>query len=98
MGTTGLPQPRRVRRRTPDGGTALPDFGLPRAARRHAVAGVVLTALAALLVLFAFLAPDDLNSFSPQALVRVPVEGLIIAAFVLVLPPRPRRVVAVLAG
>ncbi|MEA5361557.1 sulfatase [Amycolatopsis sp., V23-08] len=98
MGTTGLPHPRRARRRTPDGGAALPDFGLPRAARRHAVAGVVVTTLAALLVLFAFLAPDDLNSFSPEALVRVPVEGLIIAAFVLVLPPRPRRVVAVLAG
>jgi hypothetical protein len=98
MGTTGLPQLRRVRRRTPDGGVPLPDFGLPRPARRHAVAGVVLTALAALLVLFAFLAPDDLNSFSPEALVRVPVEGLIVAAFVLVLPSRSRRVVAVLVG
>ncbi len=98
MGTTGLPLPRRARRRTPEGGAPLPDFGLPRAARRHAVAGVVLTVLAALLVLFALLAPDDLNSFSPEALVRVPVEGLLVAAFVLVLPPRARRVVAVLVG
>jgi hypothetical protein len=98
MGTTGLPQPRRVRRRTPAGGAPLPDFGLPRPARRHAVASVVLTVLAALLVLFALLAPDDLNSFSPEVLVRVPVEGLIVAAFVLVLPPRARRVVAVLVG
>ncbi|MEV7045601.1 sulfatase-like hydrolase/transferase [Amycolatopsis sp. NPDC051061] len=95
---TGLPLPRRARRRTPDGGAPLPDFGLPRAARRHAVAGVVLTVLAALLVLFALLAPDDLNAFSPEALVRVPVEGLIVAAFVLVLPPRARGVVAVLVG
>ncbi|MGK3201791.1 sulfatase-like hydrolase/transferase [Amycolatopsis sp. MEPSY49] len=76
----------------------LPDFGLPRTGRRHAVAGVVVTALAALLVLFALLAPDDLTAFSADALVRVPVEGIVIAAFVLVLPPRPRRVVAVLAG
>ncbi|MEV4151120.1 sulfatase-like hydrolase/transferase [Amycolatopsis sp. NPDC049691] len=76
----------------------LPDFGLPRTGRRHAVAGVVVTALAALLVLFALLAPDDLSSFSAEALVRVPVEGIVIAAFVLVLPPRPRRVVAVLTG
>ena len=98
MGTTGLPLPRRVRRRTRDGGGPLPDFGLPRAARRPAVAGVVLTVLAALLVLFALLAPDDLSSFSPAALVRVPAEGLIVAALVLVLPPRPRRVLAVLVG
>ncbi|WP_328454578.1 sulfatase [Amycolatopsis sp. NBC_00438] len=98
MGTTGLPRSRRARRRTPGGGAALPDFGLPRAARRHAVASVVLTVLAALLVLFALLAPDDLTSFSPEALVRVPVEGLIMAAFVLVLPPRARTVVAVLGG
>ncbi|MCR6481982.1 sulfatase [Amycolatopsis sp. OK19-0408] len=78
---------------------ALPDFGLPRPGlRRHVVAGRVLTTLAALLVLFALLAPDDLNSFSAEALVRVPVEGLIVAAFVLVLPPRARRVVAVLVG
>ncbi|UOX91289.1 sulfatase [Amycolatopsis sp. FBCC-B4732] len=76
----------------------LPDFGLPRPGRRHAVAGRVLTALAALLVLFALLAPDDLTAFSAEALVRVPVEGVVVAAFVLVLPPRPRRVVAVLFG
>jgi hypothetical protein len=76
----------------------LPDFGLPRTGRRHAVAGVVVTALAALLVLFALLSPDDLTSFSAEALVRVPVEGVVVAAFLLVLPPRPRRVVAVLTG
>ncbi|VVJ25144.1 putative membrane protein [Amycolatopsis camponoti] len=98
VGTTGLPLPRRARRRIPDPGAALPDFGLPRTARRHAVAGVVLTVLAALLVLFALLAPADLNSFSPELLVRVPVEGLIVAALVLVLPPRARGVVAVLVG
>ncbi|MEU0793075.1 sulfatase [Amycolatopsis sp. NPDC005961] len=98
VGTTGLPLPRRARRRIPDPGAVLPDFGLPRTARRHAVAGVVLTVLAALLVLFALLAPADLNSFSPELLVRVPVEGLIVAALVLVLPPRARGVVAVLVG
>ncbi|MET8847436.1 sulfatase [Amycolatopsis sp. NPDC004625] len=76
----------------------LTDFGLPRTARRHAVASRVLTGLAALLVLFALLAPDDLTSFSAEALVRVPVEGLLVAALVLVLPPRPRRVLAVAFG
>ncbi|GAB3164529.1 hypothetical protein GCM10027258_86200 [Amycolatopsis stemonae] len=78
--------------------TPLPDFGLPRLGRRHVVAGRILTVLAALLVLFALLAPDDLTAFSGEALVRVPVEGLIVAAFVLVLPPHARRVVAVAVG
>jgi hypothetical protein len=95
LGTPGLPLPRRARRSP---AAALPDFGLPRLGRRHAVAGRVLTVLAALLVLFALLAPDDLMSFSAEALVRVPVEGLIVAAFVLVLPPWARRVVAVAVG
>ncbi|MFI5589763.1 sulfatase [Amycolatopsis sp. NPDC051758] len=99
LGNPGLPLPRRARRRTPVPGSALPDFGLPNPGRRrHAVAGLVLTALATLLVLFGLLAPDDLTSFSAEALVRVPVEGLIVAAFVLVLPPRARRVVAVAVG
>jgi len=99
LGNPGLPLPRRARRRTPVPGPALPDFGLPDPGRRrHAVAGLVLTALATLLVLFGLLAPDDLTSFSAEALVRVPVEGLIVAAFVLVLPPRARRVVAVAVG
>jgi hypothetical protein len=98
MGNTGLPLPRRARRRSPDEG-APPDFGLPRPGRRrHAFANLVLTALAVLLVLFALLAPDDLSSFSPAALVRVPVEGLVVAAFVLVLPTRARQVLAVLVG
>ncbi|MGW4521820.1 sulfatase-like hydrolase/transferase [Amycolatopsis sp. NPDC004378] len=78
--------------------TPLPEFGLPRLGRRHVVAGRILTVLAALLVLFALLAPDDLTAFSGEAMVRVPVEGLIVAAFVLVLPPRARRVVAVAVG
>ncbi|KDN19604.1 alkaline phosphatase family protein [Amycolatopsis rifamycinica] len=99
VGNIGLPLGRRVRRPTPVPGAALPDFGLPRPGRRrHVVASRVLTGLAALLVLFGLLAPDDLSSFSAAALVRVPVEGLVIAAVLLVLPPRARRVAAVAAG
>ncbi|WP_410642737.1 sulfatase [Amycolatopsis sp. lyj-346] len=99
VGNIGLPPARRARRRTPVPGVALPDFGLPRPGRRrHVVASRVLTALAALLVLFGLLSPDDLGSFSAAGLVRVPVEGLVIGAFLLVLPPRARRVAAVLVG
>ncbi|MEV6878535.1 sulfatase [Amycolatopsis sp. NPDC051128] len=99
VGNTGPCSPgRRTYRRTLEPGAALPDFGLTQAGRRHAVASGVLTALAALLVLFGLLAPDDLSGFSADALVRVPVEGVVVAALALVLPPTARRVVAVAAG
>ncbi|RSM41231.1 sulfatase [Amycolatopsis balhimycina DSM 5908] len=98
VGNTGLPLGR-LTRRTPYPGTVLPDFGLSRPGRRqHVFTSRVLTVLAALLVLFGLLAPDDLSSISAVALVRVPVEGLIVAALVLVLPPRARRVAAVAVG
>lgn len=58
----------------------------------------VLTTLACLLVLFALLAPTELGGFTPAAFARIPVEGLLVAALVLVLPSRSRRVAAVLAG
>src|SRR3954469_3404972 len=99
VGNTGLPLGRLTLRRTPHPGTVLPDFGLSRPGRRqHVFTSRVLTVLAALLVLFGLLAPDDLSAISAVALVRVPVEGLIVAALVLVLPPRARRVVAVAVG
>jgi len=56
------------------------------------------TGLAGLLVLFALLAPPDLNRLSPAAFVRLPVEALVVCAFVLVLPVKARRVVAVAVG
>jgi hypothetical protein len=65
---------------------------------RRAVAAWVATALAALLVLGALLAPDDIGHLTPVAFVRIPVEGLLAAALLLVLPPGARRVAAVLAG
>src|ERR1700760_1717512 len=52
-------------------------------------AGQVLTVLAALFVLFALVAPDELSSFSLAAFVRIPVEGLIGLAVLLVLPIGP---------
>jgi hypothetical protein len=66
--------------------------------RRHPVAARVGTALAALLVLGALLAPDDISHLSPGAFLRIPVEGLVAAALLLVLPARLRRLVAAAAG
>ncbi|MFI7672665.1 CDP-alcohol phosphatidyltransferase family protein [Actinophytocola sp. NPDC049390] len=69
-----------------------PDTGEPPRRRR------VLTPLACLLVLVALLAPSRLADVSLAVFARIPVEGLVLAALVLVLPTRTRRVAAVLAG
>jgi hypothetical protein len=68
-----------------------------RPAWRRIAAGVT-TGLACLLVLYALVAPNDFNRLTPAAFLRIPVEGLVGAALVLVLPVRARRVAAVLVG
>ncbi|BBC29928.1 uncharacterized protein SGFS_012220 [Streptomyces graminofaciens] len=57
-----------------------------------------ITALAAALVLLALLLPGNLAYFEARSFVRVPVEPILGAALLLVLPRRPRLVVAVLIG
>jgi hypothetical protein len=66
--------------------------------RWRTAAARVTTVLAGLLVLLALVAPNQPSRLTPGAFVRIPVEGLLGAALVLVLPPRVRRVVAVLGG
>ncbi|MFC4529350.1 sulfatase-like hydrolase/transferase [Sphaerisporangium dianthi] len=56
------------------------------------------TAFACLLVLFALNAPTQISHLTPWSFARVPMEGVLGVALVLVLPPKPRRVVAALAG
>jgi phosphatidylglycerophosphate synthase len=57
------------------------------------------TALAAAAVVWAALvAPDRLDRYTPAAFARIPVEGLVLVGIVLLLPTRPRRVVAAAAG
>ena len=67
----------------------------PRARRAVRIA---VTALALVVLWFAVLAPDQLWQFSIGAFVRIPVELLVLVAVALVLPPRPRRIVAIIAG
>ena len=77
------------------------DDGAPagrRAADWRTVAGRVLTVLAALFVLFALVVPDNLSELTPGTFLRIPVEALLGVALAAVLPARPRRVLAVLAG
>ncbi|MGI8333974.1 sulfatase [Actinomadura scrupuli] len=66
--------------------------------KKRPVAARAATTLAFLFVLFALIAPNDISRFAPGTIVRIPVEGLVGVALVLVLPARPRRVVAVVAG
>jgi phosphatidylglycerophosphate synthase len=59
---------------------------------------IVLTILAALGVWAILVAPDQPGLFAPSRFARIPLEGLILVAFALVLPPKPRRVMAVIVG
>lgn len=83
-----------------DDGDAAPDAPRParpaRPARR--VAACAATAAACLLVLFALMVPNDLTGIEPGKFVRIPLEGIIGVALLVVLPQRPRRIVAVVAG
>jgi hypothetical protein len=66
--------------------------------RWRPVVAWLLTALAFLFVFFALVAPNQLNLLTFGAFVRIPLEGLIGVALMLVLPEKARRVVAVIAG
>ncbi|WP_285511303.1 CDP-alcohol phosphatidyltransferase [Streptomyces sp. NBRC 14336] len=57
-----------------------------------------LTALSAALVLAALLLPNSLAALRPNRFTRIPAEAIVGAALVLVLPRRPRIVVAATAG
>jgi hypothetical protein len=69
-----------------------------RLARIRPVAGRVATVLAWLLVVGALLLPNELAKVTPWTFLRIPVEAVLGIAVLLALPPRPRRVVAILGG
>jgi hypothetical protein len=68
----------------------------PRPWRRYA--GWAVTALAGILFFAALVLPNQFRLFTPGWFVRIPVEALLGAALVLVLPRTLGRVAAVLAG
>ncbi len=67
----------------------------PRARRALRRSTAVLAAIVVWLVL---VAPDRLDRLEPAAFARIPVEALALVAMGLVVPRRPRRIVAVVAG
>lgn len=56
------------------------------------------TALAVLLVYAVLVGPDRLGELTPGAFVRIPLEGLLVAALLLALPQRPRRALVAVLG
>jgi hypothetical protein len=72
----------------------------PKGGRRRvrAVAAVVTTVLAVLLVWFALVGPNEISRFSIAAFLRIPIEGLVLVAVLVMLPRRPRWIVAALVG
>ena len=59
---------------------------------------VTITVLAVALVWVNLLAPDKYWQLTPAVFLRIPVELLVLAAIALVLPTRPRRILAAVAG
>ena len=66
--------------------------------RRRRVLGWTATGLAALLVYLALVVPQEAGQVTPLALLRIPAEGLLGGALLLVLRARPRRVAALAVG
>ncbi len=67
-------------------------------ARTLRIAGHVATVASIVLVWVVLVFPDRINVLSPLALLCLPIEGLVLIAVTLPLPPRPRRIVATVAG
>jgi hypothetical protein len=80
----------------PDAAADVPQAERPGRVRR--VAAWVTTTLAALLVFVALVAPDQHTKLTPGVFVRIPLEGLVAAGLLLVLPNRLRKIFAVLIG
>ncbi len=67
-------------------------------ARWRAAVSALLTVLAFALVWFALVAPNRLERITPVAFLRIPVEALVVVAICVWIPPRPRRVTALVLG
>ncbi len=67
----------------------------PRVARGVSVGTTV---LAGALVLFALLVPNQVDKIEFASFVRIPAEGVLLAGLLLALPPKARRITAVVMG
>ncbi|MBX7267112.1 sulfatase [Micromonospora sp. Llam7] len=74
------------------------EVGAGATTRGRRIAARVVTTLAAVLVLVTLTLPNRPWQLEPGAFLRIPLEALLLAALLLALPGRPRRVVAAVAG
>ena len=77
------------------------DAGVGSAKRRgrvRVVLGAVVTGLAVALVLFGLVVPDDYGDLHAASFVRIPLEALVAVAVLVVLPRRPRWILATVLG
>jgi hypothetical protein len=58
----------------------------------------IATGVALLIVLFALIAPNQIGHLKPAAILRIPIEGLVGVALLVVLPARARRITAATLG
>ncbi len=94
-----LRQRLRLRQAPPAQATsAEPDVAVGRRPRVRLVVSGVVTGLAGLLLLFAFVAPNELGQLTPVAFLRIPVEALVGVVLVLLLPARAGRLTAAAGG
>jgi phosphatidylglycerophosphate synthase len=89
--TTAMP-------RAAGGGAPAPRAAPPRRRRIRAGIRIAFTVAAILFVWAVLVAPDRPNLLTAGAFARLPLEGLVVAGLALVLPPRPRRVLAWILG
>jgi phosphatidylglycerophosphate synthase len=66
--------------------------------RARRIVGIALTVIAVLVVWVALVVPDDPTHFGLVSFLRVPLEGLVLIAVALALPPRGRRFLAWIVG
>src|SRR5262245_37373791 len=69
-----------------------------RPRRARVVGERVLTAVSVALVLLVLVLPSQIADLRPAAFLRVPLDGILALALLLLLPPRGRRIAAVVVG
>jgi len=74
------------------------DTAAPARSRTRRILATATTALAIGLVWFALVGPSDPSELAPATFLRIPLEGLVALALILLLPARSGRVLVALCG
>jgi phosphatidylglycerophosphate synthase len=91
-----LARARGQERRVPD--TRRPERVVPDMPAARRTLGTTLTVVAAVVLVVVLVAPQDASGLLPQAYLRLPVEGVVGLALLLLLPARVARRIALVVG